>query len=118
MIDVYSTLAPLATEGEDNAKKWGMSIVYKLRQEHVYPNSFQEMNVKLMVFPLCCQSISFLQIEESSYNGCFSSRCLPQLLNNSFDNMNGRHFGERIWSGNWQRHKKNLTNLLNALNDT
>lgn len=43
---------------------------------------------------------------------------LPQLLNNSFDTMNGRHFGERIWSGNWQRHKKNLTDLLNALNNT
>ncbi|KAK4007329.1 hypothetical protein OUZ56_012489 [Daphnia magna] len=109
IIDVYSTLAPLATEGEDHAKKWGISIVYKLRQVHVYPNSFQEMNVKLM---------SQNPATMDAFRHTEATQGLVQLLNNSFDNMNGRHFGERIWSGNWQRHKKNLTDLLNALNDT
>ena len=40
------------------------------------------------------------------------------LLNNTFDALNGRRFKERIWSGNWQQHKRNLKQLLTALDDT
>lgn len=40
------------------------------------------------------------------------------LLNNTFDALNGRRFKERIWSGNWQQHKRNLKQLLKSLDDT
>lgn len=43
---------------------------------------------------------------------------LVMLLNNAFDTLNGRHYKERITPENWQENKKNLTDLLKAINET
>jgi len=43
---------------------------------------------------------------------------LVMLLNNIFDTLNGWHYKERISPENWQENKKNLTNLLEAINET
>lgn len=32
--------------------------------------------------------------------------------------MNGRRYKDRIWSGNWELHKRNLLKLLDAINET
>lgn len=32
----------------DKPEQGGLSIAYKVRHEHIYPNSFSKMNVKLM----------------------------------------------------------------------
>ena len=43
---------------------------------------------------------------------------LVLLLNHTFDALNGRQYKDRIWSGNWQQHKRVLLELLQAIDDS
>lgn len=41
-----------------------------------------------------------------------------QVLNDAFDVLNGRQYRDRITLGNWEKDKKHLVDLLDAINET
>lgn len=128
----------------DNPKDAGMGVAFRLRHEHIFPNSFSKMNVRLMaqvtyfngnkyflwwhdwLFQIFSRSVAkafqFYRLKNPATMEVFKhtkateEMCL--ILNNAFDVLNGRHYKERIHTGNWKQQKKCLLDLLEAISET
>ncbi|KAK4007498.1 hypothetical protein OUZ56_012653 [Daphnia magna] len=108
----------------DNRKDAGMGVAFRLRHEHVFPISFSKMNVRLMAqityfnvakaFPFY-RLKNLTTMEVFKHTKATEEMCL--ILNNAFDVLDGRHYKERIHTGNWKQQQKCLVDLLEAINE-
>ncbi|KAI9565054.1 hypothetical protein GHT06_008801 [Daphnia sinensis] len=104
-----------------------LSILSKVTKAHLYPTSFEKMNVKLAAQILSNSvvlAISYFtnyekHVQQREKYLYFNSIDMVDLINKAFDIMNGRSISQSIKKGsNWNLKKAVLEELLEALWET
>ncbi|XP_032795100.1 uncharacterized protein LOC116931611 [Daphnia magna] len=107
----------------DTPVQGGMGIAFRLTEEHINPNSFAKMNVRLMaqIFShSIAKTFEFYRLKNSDTSEPFkqteTTQLMCQMLNEAFDVLNRRKYQDRITIYNWD--KKLLLDLLHTINET
>ncbi|KZS05245.1 Uncharacterized protein APZ42_031632 [Daphnia magna] len=100
----------------ENQKKPMLSLRNHIRLNYLVHSPLRNSSVKKIQVFKCYRTKNNNTVHK--FRNTAAIEDLVLLLNNTFDALNGRQFKYRIFSGNWQQHKRVLLQLLQALDDS